>query len=214
MGQFFTLAEPTFQRGTDYDVVMLYQVLLGRNPESSHVIMEHRANTLAGAFRTFITSDEFLQNVVGPIRQGQPVRRPDGEPRPNSDQLAWLFDQVLFDEADREALRAAPDWDSVFGYLIGLEGFLDPRPQLPAETAPAAPPVLAGPPLRARVVENPLPPPHAIPPALGTVLARLDRIEAMIGDLTLRLDALQPGGGAAASSRPAKDSAKRVRQAR
>ncbi len=206
MGQFFTLAEPTFQRGTDYDVVMLYQVLLGRNPESSHVIMEHRSNTLAGAFRTFITSDEFLENVVGPTRQGQKVRRPDGEPRPNSEQLAWLFDQVLFDELDREALRAAPDWDSVFRYLIGLEGFLDPKPQMPAELAPQAAPVLTGPPLRARMIENPLPPPHAIPPALGTVLARLDRIEAMIAELGRRLDALQPGAD--------KTSAKRVRQAR
>ncbi len=218
MGKVFTLAEQTFQRGTDYDIVMLYQLFLGRNPESSHVIMEHRSKTLAAAFRTFLTSDEFRAGTVAPARLGQPVHRHDTEPVPTTDQLDWLFEHVLFDEDDRLALRAATSWESFFAYLLALDGFLDPQilpPEGPAPDQPPAPEPL-GPPLRARVVENAGAHAHPIQPALATVLARLDRLEALIIDLGHRLDALHPPPVRAGATQPAggKESAKRVRQAR
>ncbi len=210
MARIFALAEGAYQRGTDYDIVMLYQVLLGRNPESSQVIMEHRSNTLDRAFHTFVNSDEFRDSVLGPIGRSEPVRRHDIVPRPSTEHLNWLFNRTVLDEADRAALRAADSWNAFFASLLGMEGFMNPLPMRPAPqgASQGAPPAEAGAPMprRAAVV----PPAEAAPmPSAEALTARLDRIEALLTQIAARLDAPHaaapaavPDVAPAAKSRP------------
>jgi hypothetical protein len=67
MAKVFSLSEAAYQQGSDYDIVMLYQVLLGRNPENSQVIQDHRKAPLNAALKTFISSPEFRDSVLDPI---------------------------------------------------------------------------------------------------------------------------------------------------
>ena len=183
----FTLSESAYERGTEYDVVMLYQVLLGRNPENSTVIQNHRSQPLNATLHLFVSSDEFRTSVLTPIQTGGTVIRHDMGPRPSDDQLAWLFGRSVLDEGQKKTLREAPNWEQFFGYLCSLEGFLEqpPAPPLravrtPVPFKPNARPLIIPPP--------PISPPPATPPGPSNaeLMARLAAMEAMLADI-LRL---------------------------
>ena len=208
MPKVFALSESAYQRGSDYDIVMLYQMLLGRNPENSQVIQDHRANPLNQALHTFLGSPEFRESVLDPITNGGAVRRHDIVPRPSSEQLNWLFSRTVLDETQKTALRQAANWEQFFQYLCSLDGFLEQLP--PPPPRPARPPVQLKPVTRAPapiVVQQPAPVPAAAPPPAhqgsAELMARLDRLEAMLDELTRMVGALhQPTGSEATVEMP------------
>jgi hypothetical protein len=190
MVRVFSLSEASYQRGSDYDIVMLYQVLLGRNPENSQVIQDHRTNPFNLALQTFISSPEFRESVLDPIAAGAPLRRHDIVPRPTAEQLNWLFGRTVLDDGQKAALRDAANWEQFFRYLSSLDGFLEPLP--------APPPRKMRPPIPFKPSARPLaPPPPARPPIpiAGTLphaqhgpsnadlMRKLDHLETMLADL-------------------------------
>jgi hypothetical protein len=198
MSKVFSLSEAAYQKGSDYDIVMLYQVLLGRNPENSQVIQDHRASTFNVALQTFVSSPEFREGVLDPISRGAPVRRHDIVPRPSPEQLNWLFGRAVLDESQKTALRQAANWEQFFGYLCSLDGFLEPLP--PPPPRPVPPPA----PFRPTIHPRPQPPPALSPPvsppppgpAMAAIMAKLEKLEAMLGTILATL-AAQPQSAAA-----------------
>jgi hypothetical protein len=211
MARVFSLSEAAYQKGSDYDIVMLYQVLLGRNPENSQVIQDHRSNTFNVALQTFVSSPEFRESVLDPISRGAPVRRHDIVPRPSAEQLNWLFGRTVLDESQKNALRQAANWEQFFGYLCSLDGFLEPLPAPPPRPAPAA--------VAFRPVAKPAPRPQPAPlsapvpgrPVLGSqvavgptnaeIMAKLDRLEIMLAAVLQQI-AAPPQSAAAPMAMP------------
>lgn len=192
----FTLAESAFERGSEYDVVMLYQVLLGRNPENSAVIQNHRTAPLSAAFHTFVSSPEFRDKVMDPVLAGAPMRSHDMNPRPSEDQLAWLFTRTVLDEGQKRKLRDAEDWEQFFAHLLNWRGFLDPPPAPPRHPPRAVPFKPNARPLAARLA-TPAPAPAQAPgPTNAELMAKLDAIE-------LLLQQLQPAAAKPSKSRQA-----------
>jgi hypothetical protein len=186
----FALSESAYQQGSDYDIVMLYQVLLGRNPENSAVIQDHRANGFNKALETFVSSQEFRDSVLDPVRRGAPVRRHDQLPRPSADQLNWLFSRAILDEGQKTILRQSANWEQFFQFLCSLDGFLEP-----AAAPPPPPPEVASRPMQ-RPKPLPSPPKHVVLPQPGPsnadVMIKLERLEAMLVDLLARVGVAAP----------------------
>lgn len=178
--QVFTLSESAFERGTEYDVVMLYQVMLGRNPENSTVIQNHRTQPLSAALHTFVSSPEFIDGVREPVMAGAKVRGHAIVPRPSEDQLNWLFSRTVLDEGQKRKLRDAEDWEQFFGHLVTWRGFLDPPPAPPRHPPRAVPFKPNARPLAARVPVPPAVPAAAPGPTNAELMVKLEAIEALL----------------------------------
>jgi hypothetical protein len=108
---------------SDHDTIMGYEFFLGRNPETASVIAEHRSKGFPKMMVTFMTSPEFAEKVLTPVRSGGPVRRGDYRRRPSEEQTEWLRDFVEFDEEQEKALNTARDWTEYFRALCEIGGF-------------------------------------------------------------------------------------------
>jgi GT2 family glycosyltransferase len=123
---------------TDYDVVMAFGVFLGRDPESSSVIDYHRSQSFPNIMAGCLASSEFHEGTILPMQSRQPPQRNDCRSRPSDEQIDWLSGHVMFTEAERDSLAAAPDWGGFFHalHLIGGVDLLKDVPPAP-EMAPA-----------------------------------------------------------------------------
>ena len=107
---------------TDYDVVMAFELFLGRNPESAAVIDFHRAKSFPSMMAGCLGSPEFTDTVVRPLRAGVKVRRGDYRGKPSVEQLAWLARYIVLDTAQIDSLEQAPDWAGFFQALHAIGG--------------------------------------------------------------------------------------------
>ncbi len=107
---------------TDYDVVMAFEIFLGRNPESAAVIDYHKAKTFPGMMAGCLGSREFTETVVRPMRTGVKLRRGDYRGKPSVEQLAWLARYIVLDTAQLDSLEQAPDWAGFFQALHAIGG--------------------------------------------------------------------------------------------
>ena len=71
-------ADTATRLAADHDVLMCYQLLLGRNPENSHVIQEAKTQPIRSILGSFLRSGEFAKHVSGPFQRGgkKPGMRP------------------------------------------------------------------------------------------------------------------------------------------
>jgi hypothetical protein len=107
---------------TDYDVVMAFELFLGRNPESAAVIDYHKAKSFPSMVAGCLGSPEFAETVVRPLRAGVKVRRGDYRGKPSVEQLAWLARYIVLDSAQLDSLEQAPDWAGFFQALHAIGG--------------------------------------------------------------------------------------------
>ncbi len=121
---------------TDRDVLLGYQVFLGRDPENSFVIASARANPLHGMIRGWITSDEFTNAILAPLEAGRPLPHETGSPGPDPDQTEWVIRHLDLDPASRADVQGALSWRDLLQVLVRLPGF--PRPHAASSGAAAS----------------------------------------------------------------------------
>ena len=135
--RFTTAAEAL---GSARDVLLGYQMFLGRDPESSFVIAEGRNTPVHGFMRGLLTSDEFTHSVLGPLEAGRPVPHERGSAGPDAEQIAWLLRHLQVGEAEAARLAEASDWRVLLRGLVGLPGFPRAQAVVPATAdEPTAP---------------------------------------------------------------------------
>ncbi len=112
--------------GTDRDVLIGYQIFLGRDPENSFVIANARASPVHAMVRGWITSEEFTSAVLGPLDAGRPLPHEQASAGPDPQQTAWLMRHLALDAIGHAGVRDAATWRDLLHVLVGLPGF--PRP--------------------------------------------------------------------------------------
>ncbi len=128
------------QHGTDRDILMGYQVFLGRDPENSFVINDAKSSALRGFVNGLMLSGEFETAVLHGLARRQAMPHERSSVGPSPDQLAWLAGVIVLppELADRFT-REPPDWRGFWTAMTALPGF--PRggdAAAPAGLTPAA----------------------------------------------------------------------------
>ena len=110
--------------GNDRDILLGYQMFLGRDPENSFVINEAKSSPLRGFLSGLILSGEFETAVLQKLarRAAMPHERTAVGPSP--DQLEWLHGLIAL-PPDTAGLAAdpPPDWRHFWTALTGVPGF-------------------------------------------------------------------------------------------
>ncbi len=119
------LADLAQNRSTDLDVLMCYQIFLGRDPESSTVIDEAKAVAIADFVHRCLASDEFRGHVLPALMARRPLRHEVHGPAPAAVHLAWLASMITCDEAAHQTVAAVQTWHDVFALLARLDAFPD-----------------------------------------------------------------------------------------
>lgn len=109
------------------NVVHLYEILLGRDPENSFVIEEARSQQLNNLFRSFVGSTEFLDEVVKPFFDGRPLRHEFMAPRPTPEQCSWIASLLELQPSDEQSIRFAGSWSAFFEGLLAVLGLSPER---------------------------------------------------------------------------------------
>lgn len=144
----FGFGPPTEAAASDRDVLLGYQVFLGRDPENSFVISEARANRLIDFLRGMMRSPEFQETVVRPLAAGRAPAHARVGPYPTATHKGWLASILSLDTARAAALEGAATWQALWTALAGLPGYPDPSgaapAAAPARAAPVAEPMAGG----------------------------------------------------------------------
>jgi ADP-heptose:LPS heptosyltransferase/GT2 family glycosyltransferase len=121
--------------GTDFDVLMGYQLLLGRDPENSFVIADAKSSPVGAFIRALISSGEFQSSVIDRLESGRPMPHETAAIAPSRQQLDWLFRFITVPTYAETMLRSAPTWRHFLRVLLAVPGI----PLPPARTAAAKP---------------------------------------------------------------------------
>jgi hypothetical protein len=163
----FTFAPGTTGTLTDYDVVMAYEILLGRHPENAEAIRYHKGTSFERMISGFLASSEFDEKVIRPLKDDRPVMRGDFRRPPSPDQFSWIFQCIVFSDPQKELLRSATSWGAFFTAFLRLGGIeVDPD----AERTSATP---------ASTATSSADRPHVS----DTVLSRLNQIREMLAEI-------------------------------
>ena len=127
--------------GTDFDVLMGYQLLLGRDPENSFVIADAKTSPVGAFIRALLGSGEFQSAVVEPIRSGRRLPHEAASAAPSKRQRDWLFRHISLPPDAEIMLRTAPSWRDWMRVLLSVPGM--PQAQAQADTAPSSPETVA-----------------------------------------------------------------------
>jgi len=111
------------QPANDFDVLMGYQVFLGRNPENSGVIADAKAGTVLNFLRACLTSNEFRDNVFLPLTENRTIRHEQSTPGPNAGQRNWIQRQIELDDDARIGFQNVRTWREFFEILSRLAEF-------------------------------------------------------------------------------------------
>jgi ADP-heptose:LPS heptosyltransferase/GT2 family glycosyltransferase len=130
--------------GTDLDVLMGYQIFLGRDPESSFVIADAKTSPVGAFIRALMASGEFQSSVLDRLASGRPLPHEAGASGPSAEQVAWLFRHVRVPVQAEAELRAAPDWRAWLSVLVAQPGVPRPPDRAAASPAEGPAPVAAG----------------------------------------------------------------------
>jgi ADP-heptose:LPS heptosyltransferase/GT2 family glycosyltransferase len=129
----FTKAADT--GGTDLDVLMGYQIILGRDPENSFVIADAKSSPVGAFIRAFVSSGEFQSSVQDRLESGRPLPHETASIAPSRQQLDWLFRFITVPSYAETMLRSAPTWRDFLRVFLAVPGV----PLPPARTAAAKP---------------------------------------------------------------------------
>jgi len=127
--------------GTDQDILMGYQIFLGRDPENSFVIRDARASPLRGFVRGLLGSAEFQAAVAARLRHGERLPSDRGGSAPEPAHVKWTSGTLVLDPATETALAAATDWTAFWRALATVPGIglATPAPEPKPQGVAAAP---------------------------------------------------------------------------
>ncbi len=108
--------------GTDRDVLMGYQLFLGRDPESSFVIADAKSSPVGAFLRALMGSGEFQSAVLDKLAAGRAVPHENFSAAPRPDQLDWLFGLLRVPPRAEGVLRAATSWAEWLRTLVAIPG--------------------------------------------------------------------------------------------
>ena len=107
------------------DVANCYRLVLGREPESEEVIEEKLRHPKRAILRDFFSSDECLENVLGPLAATGQVGA-GAFPLTQSPELkAWGSRFMPLSPDGRVAFRRARHWPALFASLLDDQRFVD-----------------------------------------------------------------------------------------
>ncbi len=121
--------------GTDRDVLLGYQVFLGRDPESSFVIADAKTSPVGAFVRALMGSGEFQSAVLDRLAAGRPLPHENAGPAPTPEQVAWLFGLLRVPPRAEASLLAATGWAEWLRTLVAIPG-LPTAPVRAAESGP------------------------------------------------------------------------------
>jgi ADP-heptose:LPS heptosyltransferase/GT2 family glycosyltransferase len=122
--------------GTDLDVLMGYQLLLGRDPENSAVIADAKNSPVRAFIKALLISDEFQSGVAAKLEAGAALPHELGSNAPSERQRDWLLRHLSVPLYAETMLRSAPSWRDFTRVLLRVPGM--PRTNAAAPAAPAA----------------------------------------------------------------------------
>jgi len=99
-----TLTRAADRRATAFDVLMWYQVFLGRDPETEQVVDVATRQSVHTHIRAFLSSDEFETEVLERLRHGGRLPHERLGPGPSSAHLAWVARHLQLPADGRAAL--------------------------------------------------------------------------------------------------------------
>lgn len=110
------------RRATAFDVVMCYQVFLGRDPETEHIVDVATRDPVRVHIRAFLSSDEFETEVLKRLRQGGRLPHERLGPGPSSAHLAWVARHLQLPAGERAALARLRGWDGLLTLICRADG--------------------------------------------------------------------------------------------
>jgi ADP-heptose:LPS heptosyltransferase/GT2 family glycosyltransferase len=112
--------------GSDRDVLMGYQIFLGRDPENSHVMVEAKANPLRGFIMGLVLSGEFESAVLQPLSRRLPMPHEQSGAGPAPEQIAWVNTIMALPPSLSDSGLTAPgamDWRGFWTAMLAVPGF-------------------------------------------------------------------------------------------
>jgi ADP-heptose:LPS heptosyltransferase/GT2 family glycosyltransferase len=131
-------APSTNAPGSDRDVLMGYQIFLGRDPENSHVMVEAKASPLRGFINGLILSGEFESSVLQPLARRQPMPHERSGAGPAPEQIEWL--NTILTLPPGLSGDVALDWRGFWTAMLAVPGF--PRGAAASAAAAGSPAAL------------------------------------------------------------------------
>ena len=124
---------------SDYDVLLGYQIFLGRNPENSFVIQYKKSQPIQEMVRGFLASQEFWDLVARPLAEGADLIHSTFGTDMAPEHISWIEDLVNLPEDQRAALARAISWRELFRVLSALECFPTKKigPEIPRVSQPS-----------------------------------------------------------------------------
>ncbi len=124
--------------GTDRDVLMGYQMFLGRDPESSFVIADAKTSPVGAFLRALMGSGEFQSAVLDKLAAGRKMPHEAVSAAPSGEQMAWLFNLVHVPGRPGAVLRAATSWAEWMRTLVAIPGLPTAPPRAEPGSGPQA----------------------------------------------------------------------------
>jgi hypothetical protein len=128
---------------SDYDVLLGYQIFLGRNPENSFVIQGKRSQPIKELVRGFLASEEFRDFVAKPLAEETDLIHSVLGMVLGPEHISWIEEAIILPEDQRAALKRAVSWREFFGALSKIECFpiksLEPQVSAAPEPSRATP---------------------------------------------------------------------------
>lgn len=108
---------------TAADVMMGYEVLLGRKPENTAVVEEAMATRVCDFIVGVASSDEFHEEVMVALGNDRPPPHAAESRAPSDAQKDWLLRQLSIPPQSEALLRAQNNWAEWLSILLALPGF-------------------------------------------------------------------------------------------
>ncbi len=152
------------------DVLMCYQVILGRDPESSFVVEAARGQPLPQVVASFLRSAEFRDGALAAALSRRPLPHEALAEGPSAQQLAWALRHLPGAARAGAPTTGDAGWEAMAALLARAAGATaDPSPTTPEPPPPPVTPEVG---------------------ALAAMRARLDSLEAELRALVSEMAAI------------------------
>jgi ADP-heptose:LPS heptosyltransferase/GT2 family glycosyltransferase len=121
------------------EIIRLYQLLLGRDPENSFVVEEATSQLLCNIIQSFLNSSEFAEFVRLPLRTGAPLRHDMMAPAPQSAHCAWFASLLAASPTRKMAVASSSTWHQFLSNLVETPFFIDFQNDVSADLVNSAP---------------------------------------------------------------------------
>ena len=102
---------------TAYDVLLGYQIFLGRDPESSFVIHEKTGKPVSELVLDFVSCPEFEGHLSRSLNESAAAGRADSTSEPTREHIVWLQSVLSLSEEQSRLLNQATTWRELLGML-------------------------------------------------------------------------------------------------